>query len=264
MTAAMPTYVESVSPLPDSILSLTRNSELGTEVLSIYVGRDKKEVRVHRNLLLANAPQLEQFLNIKQENSEYVLQGLDVDAFCLVIEWLYRRKLPKPNTEREDGWEARTCNWIRKHIRLYMLAEQFNIKDIADAAMENIGVSYFMGGFLPTNKEMELVFSKCDPESPLRNYMIKAFNFSLFSFSDAPGSPESSRSTESLWRLAKNHEDVGRAVFQSLRSTKTKNDANPWDGLICDDHQHDRFADCPSKGVRYSKYKNITGLPPFV
>ena len=83
----------------------TDQLNLGTpdELVTIYVGPERKAFRIHKEVACLYSPVLRAAFNsnfIEGQTQTYTLEGCD-KAFQLVVQWMYRQSITPPATKEE-------------------------------------------------------------------------------------------------------------------------------------------------------------------
>lgn len=172
----------------------------------------------------------------------------DIDAFSLVVEWLYRGSI-KCLTAELSLPLARA--FIKTQIDLYLLAEELEINGLTDVVMGSIGKCYYLKRLYPLKVEIDPVFTHTKTGSPLRNYMTDAFRFTLLNFANSENHIFDRPTTAELWEIAKTHDELGKAVFYSLRKGEPE-PKNPHGMRICCYHHHGSDDPCPVRGQHFN------------
>lgn len=83
------------------------------------VGKAKREVHVHRDLIRSRSPYFRQVLAHHQTNTtSLAIFDVDVDTFCQFLSWVYVDCFPVP---KGDDWMSLS--------KLWLLAERFQVRD---------------------------------------------------------------------------------------------------------------------------------------
>jgi hypothetical protein len=155
----------------------------------------------------------------KYDPDDVFLISVDAEAFSLLMEWLYTGSIGPPTSTASYNSK---CHSIGSHISLYTLATEYKVKDLADAAMDYIGICYTLTDCLPSKAEMHQALDKSPIGSGLGQYMTNSFLYILSTPSDSI-KDGAVPSTTDLWLLAKTHNNLGEYVFECLRDK----DPNP-------------------------------------
>jgi hypothetical protein len=89
----------------------------------------------------------------------------DVDAFSSAVEWLYRGPLAPPTSKLS---EPLPMAFKKSQVDLYILAVELEMMELANIAMEHLGIHYSLMNRLPATAMMEVVFSKAKEGSSLQ------------------------------------------------------------------------------------------------
>jgi hypothetical protein len=216
--------------------------------------------------LCAKSPFFQQILKDSKEIYPGVLRyemDANIDAFSLVVEWLYRGSIShgRPATSLTTLHPARFV--IRTRIDLYMLAEDLEIKDLADKAMEDLGVYYSLNNLLPSMNEFDLVFMTARTGSAIHKYMTKALHFTLVGcpHTEITGNyiGEHDATTTELWHLISSYERLGMYIIRRMREGQPAAE-KPCSAFICSYHNHGPDYPCKLRGKRFRDFKE----PPSI
>ena len=116
---------------------------------------------------------------------------------------------------------------------LYILAQEYKIKDLTDAAMDYIGNCYALTDTLPSRAEIHQVVDKSPLDSKLRKYMTMACLYILSSPSYTTG-VENVLPTADLWFLG--------------------SPLHPGYGFLCQYYGHDANPSFPARGKRFKPF----------
>ncbi|TGO39301.1 hypothetical protein BHYA_0056g00110 [Botrytis hyacinthi] len=109
---------------------------LGTEFVTVQVGKQKKEVAFHKKLLSSRSTAFENHMKVLREKGKYQFhcEPRFENAFSILVTYLYKGYVPAcPN---EDG--PGSSSYGRQMRELYYLAERFEIIDLMDKTMDVI------------------------------------------------------------------------------------------------------------------------------
>ncbi|KAF7855970.1 hypothetical protein EAF04_009926 [Stromatinia cepivora] len=111
---------------------------LGTEFVTVQVGKQKKEVAFHKKLLSSRSTAFENHMKVLKEKGKYQFhcEPRFENAFSILVTYLYKGYVPA--CPIEDGPES-SC-YGRQMRELYYLAERFEIIDLMDKTMDAIQV----------------------------------------------------------------------------------------------------------------------------
>jgi len=75
-------------------------------------------------------------------------------------------------------------------IDVYLIAYKLMIASLEDLAMELLGNGYYKSDLYPTVEEIELAYSMTSPGSALRAYMLRQFQYMIFTSTVGPSRDE--------------------------------------------------------------------------
>ncbi|KAB8298552.1 hypothetical protein EYC80_000731 [Monilinia laxa] len=109
---------------------------LGTEFVTVQVGKQKKEVAFHKKLLSSRSTAFENHMKVLKEKGKYQFhcEPRFENAFSILVTYLYKGYVPACPVE--DGPES--SSYGRQMRELYHLAERFEIIDLMDKTMDAI------------------------------------------------------------------------------------------------------------------------------
>jgi hypothetical protein len=150
-----------------TVFLLIFSSRLGTELVTIYVGKARKEFVIHKKLICETAPFFDKAFNggFKEKEGTMELPEDGPSAFDLFVELLYSGIVPDGNS---------TEYFIQPH-KLYVFAEKHCLNELANKTMDKIQTvhhSYFDAHTSPPLAAY--VFNNTAPDSPIRKFSIEA------------------------------------------------------------------------------------------
>ncbi|KAI9649496.1 hypothetical protein NHQ30_002073 [Ciborinia camelliae] len=209
---------------------------IGTQMVDLYVGPEKKLFRIHRGILCDKVPYFQ-----KMFSSGFV-EGLelkaffpedDVKAFDLFIGWVYFGTLRTVKHASNGGW-------FWDVIYLYALADKFCLPELMDLVFDDeLANDFLFQGFF----HIEEVYSLTPQGSPLRKF----FCYSMYYIFAAPRHHESATlwPTKDLAMVMKSHEDFA-IDFLNLMRTQPVGVAptDPTKLPRCEFHHHGKDEPC--------------------
>lgn len=144
---------------------------------------------------------------------------------------------------------------VEAYIFLAYLARKYNIEGLSDAAVEQLGVCYLVNGIVASRAEMRQVFDYCDTSSPIGRYMVHTFRELLIrspEYDPITAQDRADMSSSNAWAFAKEYDEVGKHVFESIRAGTLEN-VPPRRQLICFYHQHGPDAACAFRGKTFGE-----------
>ncbi|EDN93281.1 predicted protein [Sclerotinia sclerotiorum 1980 UF-70] len=114
---------------------------LGTEFVTVQVGKQKEEVAFHKKLLSSRSTAFEHHMKVLKEKGKYQFhcEARFENAFSILVTYLYKGYVP--SCPIEDGPES--SSYGRQMRELYYLAERFEIIDLMDKTMDAIQYDAF-------------------------------------------------------------------------------------------------------------------------
>ncbi|KAF7939255.1 uncharacterized protein EAE97_007335 [Botrytis byssoidea] len=159
---------------------------LGTEFVTVQVGKQKKEVAFHKKLLSSRSTAFENHMKVLREKGKYQFhcEPRFENAFSILVTYLYKGYVPAcPN---EDG--PGSSSYGRQMRELYYLAERFEIVDLMDKTMDAIQ-AHDCRFDRDIYKHMPEVYKNTTRKSALRYYCA----LSAAWYFGRPGSPNSQK-----------------------------------------------------------------------
>ncbi|CAD6448890.1 247b621b-a71b-4edf-8479-9138b1a971f7 [Sclerotinia trifoliorum] len=140
---------------------------LGTEFVTVQVGKQKKEVAFHKKLLSSRSTAFEHHMKVLKEKGKYQFhcEPRFENAFSILVTYLYKGYVP--SCPIEDGPES--SSYGRQMRELYYLAERFEIIDLMDKTMDAIQVHDCRFN-RDIHKHMPEVYKNTTRKSSLRFY----------------------------------------------------------------------------------------------
>ncbi|KAF1955468.1 hypothetical protein CC80DRAFT_415410, partial [Byssothecium circinans] len=103
------------------------------DIVSITVGPDKKQFRVHKDTLCHHSEYLRTVFNgrwAESDNKAVVLEDVDTGVFGIFIDWLYTQRLPKPSACIVPWWEAKHADVNKDGLHVVLpLAKAYALGD---------------------------------------------------------------------------------------------------------------------------------------
>ncbi|KAF7956160.1 hypothetical protein EAE96_005080 [Botrytis aclada] len=109
---------------------------LGTEFVTVQVGKQKKEVAFHKKLLSSRSTAFENHMKVLKEKGKYQFhcEPRFENAFSILVTYLYKGYVPACPDVDGPG----SSSYGRQMRELYYLAERFEIIDLMDKTMDAI------------------------------------------------------------------------------------------------------------------------------
>ncbi|KAH8597133.1 hypothetical protein B0O99DRAFT_592884 [Bisporella sp. PMI_857] len=109
--------------------------KLGTEIVNIIVGEEKKKFVLHKNLICTSSPVFERMFNgsFKEGKAQTAkLPDDDVESFALFQGWLYNETIEHSNITEGDG------NFTGQMVKLFLFTEKYDIVRLEDKTMDTL------------------------------------------------------------------------------------------------------------------------------
>jgi hypothetical protein len=143
---------------------------LGTELVTIYVGNKPAQFVIHKKLLCDTTDFFLKAFSGSFKESEGVLRLPEESpgVFSLFIDWLYRSRIAHTNSGR---------HWVNL-FNLYIFAEKLCLNELANRTMDRIRHTYaLLSSALVTPALASHVYRKTFTDSPLRIFCIEALAY---------------------------------------------------------------------------------------
>ncbi|KAG9237829.1 hypothetical protein BJ875DRAFT_113722 [Amylocarpus encephaloides] len=223
--------------------------QLGTEIVDIYVGSSKHQIRVHKALLASKVPYFKAMFEggfMEFEQNSCTLPEEDPIIFGLFIEYLYGGGRLGPI----DIEKSTTTNGpVVDRIKLYGYAEKICFVEMADYIMTNLVSTFHHYLRTPSKEGIRLAYSVTKPGSPIRKYMSQSLWY-IMKYVD-----ESSWSPDVVCEILRGVDDLLLDVVVAGRGRKSNNyfmgekrNTDPRLYSKCEWHAHPRGAACALQG----------------
>lgn len=230
-----------------------RQRLLSGPMVDIYVGKERKQWSLHRNLLCHHSPYFETELlghevpKKQRDDGSNKLELLDDDprGFELLVKWLYQGQLDdatEMDNDEKYGY-AVACH------KLYLLSSKFSMPHLSNLAMDAYRQNLNAAHLVPDPDEINDIYRSSPPGSPFRRLMTKIAARQIMD-------PEVDKDAESYRAAFENNPDFAVEMVNSIRymSGGMLFD-NPTDGKECDWHDHSDGGDCSDRAAGKGKGK---------
>lgn len=196
--------------LPQRIPQLTHlNSNLGTEFVTIYVGKEQKEYIVHKQVICNTADYFSKaFTGAFQERVGVMhLPEETSDAFGLFVHWLYKGEVPLIHTQ----------NYLERLFKLYVFAEKLCLVELANRTMNRIRRICGCNPKAETKASMvSYAFQNTFTDSPIREWALQDYvrHLDKSKFSGIPTGKDS----DGLRLLCRENDDIFQDYLNLLRN----------------------------------------------
>jgi hypothetical protein len=114
------------------------------------------------------------------------LPNIDPVPFLRLHQWLYHGNTKSIAQEIVPGHLQCGRIGIREMIDVHLVAYKLMIASLGNLAMELLGNGYYRSDLYPTMEEIELAYSMTPPASALRAYMLRQFQYMIFTSTISP------------------------------------------------------------------------------
>jgi hypothetical protein len=240
-----------------------RERLLSGPIVDIYVGRERRHWRLHRNLLLYHSESFQNEIhkqrptdndggsNMPEDSSGngfstkaseeiYKLDLTDEDpiGFELLVKWLYQGKLGDisdfPNPQEKYDF-AVACH------RLHLLCSRFNMPQLKNIAMDQYRRGLNEAGLVPDGEELSQIYRLSDADSPFRTLMIRIAARQIMD-------PDSDKDAESYRQCFADRPDFAVDLVNAIKEgTGGLLLEDPTSGQSCEYHDHDEDPNCNTR-----------------
>ncbi|KAK0119335.1 hypothetical protein ONS95_008177 [Cadophora gregata] len=146
---------------------------LGTELVTIHVGKKRKEFVIHKKLICDKVDYFQKAFqgNFLESNGAMYLADETPGAFALFIDWLYKSNIVK--------------HYTRTHfinlVNLYILSEKICLNDLGNRAMDRIREIMYDNEYLtPTPALVCYIYDKTPQGSPIRDWSVRSLAYDMW------------------------------------------------------------------------------------
>jgi hypothetical protein len=189
----------------------------------------------------------------------------DPDAFAFIFEWLYRQNItafPDLSSGRAIAPALKgTPQFIRQSkaisnlIKVYSLALLWEMPELSDLIMNQLGNFYFWTRRWPSQEEFCAAYRQTHSDCGLRKLMARTYNYMLLMYDDNTISLGDLSTTKELIGLAEKIPSLKEDSFTGLRGLMSEGSTRllyPGYDKICDHHTHEQQEVCRFKGSLFA------------
>jgi hypothetical protein len=233
------------------------NSYAGSEIIEFRVGPKRKSFKIHKKLLVAKSKYI-------RVDPVVYLPFRDPDAFSFIFEWLYRQNItafPELSSGRaiapaQEGTPQfiRHTKVISNLIKVYSLALLWEMPEMSDLIMNQLGKFYFWARRWPSQEEFCAAYHQTRPDCGLRKLMTRSYNYMLLKYHDNSISLGNLSTTKELVGLAEKIPSLKEDSFHRLRGIMSDGRTRllyPGYDMVCDYHSHGQQEVCRFKGIPF-------------
>jgi len=111
---------------------------LGLEMADLYIGEEKRHLRVHKSLLCDKIPCVTKMFRgsfSEAATSEVTFPEDTPEAFEVLISWVYHSRLP-PGAVTKNNDSQKWTEILWDHCKVYALANKFCLPELMDEVMD--------------------------------------------------------------------------------------------------------------------------------
>jgi hypothetical protein len=151
---------------------------MGSEVVRIYIGVDKVEFTVHKQLLLASGSIFSDMFPADRKPTERVTLGMEEpEVFKLFIEYLYTKAMPRAHAAAPAAANAQR---FRDLCQLYAFTDKFQLDvHVCNRAMDAVQDAFLAAGLLPDPPLVDAVYELTPVGSKLREFCAAGLLFAV-------------------------------------------------------------------------------------
>ena len=220
---------------------LIHTSDLGTEIVTIFVGPKRKEFLIHKRLLCKKVEYFDKMFKGGFKEAEETTSYMPEDSpntFSLFVRWLYRNDFPKLAKTAEQGNESCKSSDI---MSLYFLAHKMCLEVVADRCMDILIDFHVSSDQVLNDEQIVKAYENSMTDSAVRLYCSRQVHWILATFKNGKHS--------TMWYrdLLEKHEDMFTDLLVQLRNTSNKQIMDPRKAPRCDYHVHKKDMPCPTE-----------------
>lgn len=210
-----------------------------SEIVTVHVGPKRKRFFLHRDLICSRSPFFEKCLKKDRFDEGYknelYLPEDDPKAFSIVVDWIYRSKLPNSRTDP-------TTFDLSDMSAAYCLADKFSMEELQNGVMDAIRAS-FRGreGEMckpPNFAALALTHLTGPHKSPLKRFYVEHFVHHMMRhprwYSELKRNDIQRMDLEELYKLP----DLNAYVFKKIWQFQTEGWKDPATYDKCCYHVH--------------------------
>lgn len=225
---------------------LIPQSEMGTDMVDLYVGEKEKLFRVHKKKLCDSIPYFDKMFNTGFEESiDNRAYFPDDTAICfgILIFWLYRDKLP-PFSKLYDDVRRK---WIYHPLDLYCFADKLLLPKLKEDAINLYWLGCNTTETLPTMEYILKIYAMTSDGSSFRKFGARA----LYHLMHTDLNRHAVWTTKSIYKAMSESEDLGMDILKLMRNKVAV--VTPRNLPRCVFHEHGKDVGCARKVVGVMK-----------
>jgi len=223
-------------------------SLLSGPLVDIYVGKEKRQWSVHRNLLCHYSSYFEAELignevpKAKRPGDKQRLDLPDDDpkGFELFVKWLYQGQLEDVSELPEEG----KYDYSVSCHKLYMLCDRFDLPSLKNLSINQYRQGLLEAQLVPDAEEINEIYRQSPKGSPFRKLMTQIAARQIMD-------PESDKDAESYRSCFENNPDFAVDMVNAIKvGTGGVLFNDPTEGAECEYHDHKDGKTCQIKDKR--------------
>ncbi|TGO60642.1 hypothetical protein BOTNAR_0142g00130 [Botryotinia narcissicola] len=120
---------------PKNLSNCTFSDIAGTQMVDLFVGSDKKLIRVHKGILCRKIPYFDKMFNgpwVESASNSATFPDDTFESFDMLIGWVYSGRLSQ--LSHQEDYERFTRGWRR----LYLICEKLCLSRLMDELLDNL------------------------------------------------------------------------------------------------------------------------------
>ena len=226
--------------------------------MTVFVGPKRKKFYLHRELICERSPFMEKCFKKNRfgegDKNELHLPEDDVKAFSIIVDWIYRNRLPSRNDPQYD---------LSDMSAAYCMADKFGMEELVNDVMDSIRSNVARHEGDPCKRAlfsaMALTQLTGPAKSPLKRFYVEHLVFQMMknpkSFHDLKRNEPARTGVEELFKLP----ELGFYIMKKTWQFQIEGWSDPakWDK--CCYHSHSTTMCQPRAGVapKPSKHHQI-------
>lgn len=215
----------------------------GTQMIDLFVGPDKKLIRVHKGILCRRIPYFDKMFNgpwVESANNSAIFPDDTFESFDMLIGWVYSGRLSQLN--HEDGYERFTHSWRR----LYLICEKLCLSELMDELLDNLRDAQRVHNKLYNLYCVKEMYKESQKGSGYRLYGLHTL---IFVFRSPKSIFKTHWPTHLIQSILKDDDDLCKDFLAALRDEVSNGKAktDPRVGNNCVYHRHKIDEECTQK-----------------
>jgi hypothetical protein len=207
---------------------------MGTEMVNLYVGPQKDQFHVHKEILCKKIPYFEKMFKggFKEATEDQATFPEDLaESFDLLLGWVYHNSIRPPVTSRVEGTTNTSVqSWSATNF--YVLAEKLCLPGLQDQIVNEYMDCMSQENIVPGVVRIRSIYSTTPAGNPFRKFAARSFHWTV---------DPSSKLDNTFWPTA----DLAEDILTLLRTGVKASD--PRKLPRCEFHCHGKDEPCPTK-----------------